>query len=97
MRLQQLMAMSIDQWRESLPESVGPTYLPTYLLTYLLTYLPTYLLTSGESLPEVETDTLLGNGSINNIIFTKLKEVFAAMLDAATLAGAWISHLACDI
>ena len=45
----------------------------------------------------METDTLLGNGSINNIIFTKLKEVFAAMLDAATLAGAWISHLACDI
>jgi len=43
-----------------------------------------------ESLPEVETDTLLGNGSINNIIFTKLKEVFAAMLDAATLAGSWI-------
>lgn len=29
-------------------------------------------------------------GSINNIIFTKLKEVFAALLDAATLAGSWV-------
>ena len=29
-------------------------------------------------------------GSINSLIFTKLTEVFAAMVDAATLAGNWI-------
>ena len=29
-------------------------------------------------------------GSINNIIYTKLTEVFAALVDAATLAGNWI-------
>ena len=29
-------------------------------------------------------------GSINSVIFTKLTEVFAAMVDAAKLAGNWI-------
>lgn len=67
--------------------------------------------------PSVKTDDLLGDASINNVIFTKVKEgarrqaidcrrpwprsrrsapppvaaaVFAALLDAATLAGSWI-------
>ena len=44
---------------------------------------------SGE-LPKVETDQKLGDSSINNIIFSKLKEVFSAMLDAATLGGSWV-------
>ena len=43
-----------------------------------------------EQLETVDTDDLLGDGSINNIIFTKVKEVFAALLDAATLAGSWV-------
>ena len=43
-----------------------------------------------DTLPECPTDELLGDASINNIIFTKLKEVFAALVDAATLAGSWI-------
>ena len=43
-----------------------------------------------EALPTIDTDNHLGDSSINNIIFTKLKEVFAALLDAATLAGNWI-------
>ena len=38
----------------------------------------------------LDTDALLADGSINNLIFTKLKDVFAATLDAAKLAGAWI-------
>ena len=41
----------------------------------------------NKELPEMKTDDLLGDSSINNIIFTKLKEVFSALVDAATLAG----------
>ena len=41
-------------------------------------------------LPPVNTDEMLGDGSINNIIFTKVKEVFAALLDAAVLGGSWV-------
>ena len=43
-----------------------------------------------DELPSVDTDEMLGDGSINNIIFTKVKEVFAALLDAAVLAGNWV-------
>ena len=40
--------------------------------------------------PEIDTTDMLGDGSINNVIFTKVKEVFAALLDAATLGGSWV-------
>jgi len=43
-----------------------------------------------QQLPSVNTDEVLGDSSINNLIFMKLKAVFAAMLDAATLAGSWV-------
>ena len=33
---------------------------------------------------------VMADSSINNLIFTKLKEVFAALLDAAVLAGSAI-------
>ena len=41
-------------------------------------------------LEEIDTDEKLGDGSINNVLFTKLKEVFAALLDACTLGGSYI-------
>ena len=39
-------------------------------------------------LPEQDTDNT--EGSVNNLIFEKVKAVFGALLDAATLAGAWV-------
>jgi hypothetical protein len=41
-------------------------------------------------LPELDADDLLADSSINNIIYVRLKEVFSALLDAATLSGSWI-------
>jgi len=41
-----------------------------------------------EALPEHDTDAK--EGSVNNLIFEKVKAVFSALLDAATLAGSWI-------
>ena len=41
------------------------------------------------SLKEIDTDKTLADGSINNLIYLKLKEVFGALLDAAKLADAW--------
>ena len=38
----------------------------------------------------VNTDELLGDGSINNVIFTKVKEVFAALVDAIMLSNGWL-------
>ena len=46
----------------------------------------------GDELNAMNTDAALGDGSINNLIFTKLKDVFSALLDAANLAGARQSH-----
>ena len=43
-----------------------------------------------EELPALTTDKVMQDGSINNLIFMKLKEVFSALLDAAKLASAWI-------
>jgi len=37
-----------------------------------------------------ERNLQIGDGSINTVLYTKLTEVFAAMVDAATLAGNWI-------
>lgn len=38
----------------------------------------------------MNTNRVLTDGSINNLIYTKLKEVFNALLDAAKQADAWI-------
>jgi hypothetical protein len=43
-----------------------------------------------KELPEVDTDELLADGSINKLIYTRLQEVFGAFLDAAAVAGSWI-------
>ena len=39
-------------------------------------------------LPELNTDNK--EGSVNSLIFEKVKAVFSALLDAATLAGSWV-------
>ena len=41
-------------------------------------------------LEAMDTDKVMADGSINKLIYMKLKEVFSALLDAATLAGSWI-------
>ena len=41
-------------------------------------------------LDPMDTDKVMADGSINRLILSKLKEVFGALLDAATLAGSWI-------
>ena len=38
----------------------------------------------------VDTDVLLGDSSINNLIYMRLKEVFSALLDAAAQSGSWV-------
>ena len=43
-----------------------------------------------EELMPVDTDVTMKDGSINNLIYTKLTQVFAALLDAAALAGSWV-------
>jgi hypothetical protein len=43
-----------------------------------------------EMLPEVDTNKVLQDGSINDLIFMKLKDVFSAMLDAAVLSNSWL-------
>jgi hypothetical protein len=43
-----------------------------------------------DELEPQDTDALLADSSINNVVFMKLKEVFCALLDAAALAGSWI-------
>ena len=41
-------------------------------------------------LQPLEPDTVGEDESINNLIYSKLKAVFSAMLDAAKLAGSWV-------
>ena len=43
-----------------------------------------------QELQPVDTESLMEDTSIGGHIYTKLTEVFSALLDAATLAGAWI-------
>jgi hypothetical protein len=42
-----------------------------------------------EELPMYDNDGS-GDSSINNLIYTKVKEVFSSLIDAATLSGAWL-------
>lgn len=43
-----------------------------------------------QELQTMDTDLVIGDGSINNLIYTKLKEMFSSLLDAAKLAGSWV-------
>lgn len=43
-----------------------------------------------QELEAFDTDAVLVDGSINNLIYMKLKGLFSSLLDAATLSGAWL-------
>lgn len=42
------------------------------------------------SLKEIDTDAMMNDASLNNLIYDKLKDTFCALLDAAAVAGSWV-------